>query len=102
MAELIDGKQAAAALRGTVQQGVAAFQGTHGYAPGLATVLVGNDPASASYVRSKRKACAEVGIVSLPHELPATTSEPSTCPAASAPGMAWLSQTISRDRKSVV
>ncbi len=73
MAELIDGKGAAAALRVTVQQDVAAFQRAHGYAPGLATVLVGDNPASASYVRSKRKACAEVGITSVPHELPATT-----------------------------
>jgi len=75
MAEIIDGKGAAAALRATVQQEVAAFQREHGYAPGLSTVLVGDSAASASYVRSKRKACAEVGIVSVPHELPASTSE---------------------------
>jgi methylenetetrahydrofolate dehydrogenase (NADP+)/methenyltetrahydrofolate cyclohydrolase len=74
MAEVIDGKSAAAAVRAAVQQEVAAFQREHGYAPGLSTVLVGSDPASASYVRSKRKACAEVGIMSVPHELPATTS----------------------------
>jgi len=74
MAELIDGKRAAAEVRGAVQQAVAAFQHEHGYAPGLATVLVGDNAGSASYVRSKRKACAEVGIVSVPHELPASTS----------------------------
>lgn len=74
MAEIIDGKSAAAALRAVVQQDVAAFQREHGYAPGLSTVLVGDNAASASYVRGKRKACAEVGIVSLPHELPASVS----------------------------
>ena len=75
MAELIDGKAAAVAARATVQHEVAAFQRAHGYAPGLSTVLVGDNAASASYVRSKRKACAEVGIVSIPHELSASTSE---------------------------
>jgi len=74
MAELIDGKRAATEVRAGVQRAVAAFQRQHGYAPGLATVLVGDDPASASYVRSKRKACAEVGIVSIPHELATDTS----------------------------
>src|SRR5437773_986624 len=75
MAELIDGKRAAAAVRAAVQEDVAAFRRQHGYLPGLSTVLVGDNGASASYVRSKRKACAEVGIVSIPHELPASTSE---------------------------
>ena len=74
MAEVIDGKHAAVAVRAAVQQEVAAFLHAHTYAPGLATVLVGDNAGSASYVRSKRKACAEVGIVSIPHELPAETS----------------------------
>jgi methylenetetrahydrofolate dehydrogenase (NADP+)/methenyltetrahydrofolate cyclohydrolase len=75
MAQLIDGKAAAQSVRAEVKTAVAAFQREHGFAPGLATVLVGDDAASASYVRSKRKACAEVGIVSHPHELSSTTSE---------------------------
>lgn len=75
MAELIDGKRAATEVRVAVQHAVAAFQREHGYAPGLATVLVGDNAASASYVRSKRKACAEVGIASFPHELAASTSQ---------------------------
>jgi methylenetetrahydrofolate dehydrogenase (NADP+)/methenyltetrahydrofolate cyclohydrolase len=62
MAQVLDGKAAAAAVRAAVQRDVAAFQSAHGYAPGLATVLVGDNPASASYVRGKRKACTEVGI----------------------------------------
>jgi len=75
MAQIIDGKAIAAQVRAEVQQEVASFLNTHGRAPGLATVLVGDNPASATYVRSKRKACAEVGIASFPHELPAATSQ---------------------------
>ena len=75
MAELIDGKAAAASVRAAVQQDVAAFVRAQGAAPGLATVLVGGDPASASYVRSKRKACAELGIVSEGIELVAATTQ---------------------------
>ena len=75
MGQLIDGKAAAAAVRAAVQADVAAFHRTSGYAPGLATVLVGDNAGSASYVRSKRKACAEVGIASHPHELPAQTTQ---------------------------
>jgi len=75
MAQVIDGKAVAAAVRAAVQREVAGFQHTYGCAPGLATVLVGDDPASATYVRSKRKACAEVGIHSVPHELPAQTTQ---------------------------
>jgi len=75
MAEVIDGKAVAKQIRATVQHAVAAFQRERGYAPGLATVLVGDNPASASYVRGKRKACAEVGVISFPVELPATTTQ---------------------------
>lgn len=75
MGQLIDGKAASAAVRAAVQADVAAFHRTTGYAPGLATVLVGDNAGSASYVRSKRKACAEVGIASYPHELPAQTTQ---------------------------
>jgi methylenetetrahydrofolate dehydrogenase (NADP+)/methenyltetrahydrofolate cyclohydrolase len=75
MSQLIDGKAAAQSVRRKVQAEVEIFRREHGFAPGLATVLVGDDPASGSYVRSKRKACAEVGIVSHPNELPASTTQ---------------------------
>jgi len=68
MGTVIDGKSIASAVRTAVMQDVAAFQREHGHAPGLATVLVGNDAASASYVRSKRKACGAAGINSIEHE----------------------------------
>ncbi len=75
MAEIIDGKAVAAAVRLEVRADVDAFRQRFGRAPGLATVLVGDDPASATYVRNKRKACAECGIESIAHELPATTTQ---------------------------
>ena len=75
MGVIIDGKKAAQELRARVREQVAALVARTGIPPGLATVLVGNDPASATYVQSKRKACAEVGIRSFPHELPADTGE---------------------------
>jgi methylenetetrahydrofolate dehydrogenase (NADP+)/methenyltetrahydrofolate cyclohydrolase len=74
MAQIIDGKAVAAVVRDEVRGEAAAFRQRFGRAPGLATVLVGDDPASATYVRNKRKACAECGIESIAHELPATTS----------------------------
>lgn len=75
MGETIDGFAAAKALRGKVGQEVAAFQRSHGFPPGLATVLVGDNPGSASYVRSKRKACGEVGVFSEGIELPTETTQ---------------------------
>lgn len=75
MAQLIDGKAAAKAVRDEVASNVAAFRRQHGFAPGLTTVLVGDDPASAAYVRSKHKACAEVGIESIGHVLPGNTTQ---------------------------
>jgi 5,10-methylene-tetrahydrofolate dehydrogenase/methenyl tetrahydrofolate cyclohydrolase len=51
------------------------MQATHNYAPGLATVLVGEDPASATYVRSKQRMCEQLGIRSIGHKLPADTSQ---------------------------
>lgn len=74
-AKLIDGKAAAAALRGEVAKEVARFRDAAGRAPGLATVLVGEDPASAVYVRSKGKATLEAGMESFEHKLPFDTSE---------------------------
>ena len=75
-ARIIDGKAAAADLRAKVAQAAAHFREKTGRAPGLATVLVGEDPASAVYVRSKVKATAEAGLESFAHHLPDTLSEP--------------------------
>jgi methylenetetrahydrofolate dehydrogenase (NADP+)/methenyltetrahydrofolate cyclohydrolase len=68
---LIDGRAIAQDLRASVAGEVREFAERHGQPPGLATVLIGDDPASAVYVASKRIACAEVGIESFHHELPA-------------------------------
>jgi len=70
-ATVIDGKEVAARVRAEVAAEVARMD----TAPGLATVLVGDDPASHIYVDGKHKACAEVGITSIRHDLPADTSE---------------------------
>jgi methylenetetrahydrofolate dehydrogenase (NADP+)/methenyltetrahydrofolate cyclohydrolase len=75
MASRIDGKAAALAVRERVASVAAGFKNRTGRAPGLATVLVGEDPASAVYVRSKGKATAEAGMESFAHHLPAETSE---------------------------
>jgi methylenetetrahydrofolate dehydrogenase (NADP+)/methenyltetrahydrofolate cyclohydrolase len=74
-AKRIDGKAAAQALREQVAAEVARFRSTTGRAPGLAAVLVGDDPASAIYVRSKAKATREAGMESFEHRLPASTSQ---------------------------
>ena len=71
----IDGKAAAQAIRDRVAAGVAQFEARTGRPPGLATVLVGEDPASAVYVRSKNRATAEAGMASFAHILPDNTSE---------------------------
>jgi methylenetetrahydrofolate dehydrogenase (NADP+) / methenyltetrahydrofolate cyclohydrolase len=74
-AMLIDGKAIADELRHEIKQGVEKLLASGGRTPGLATVLVGENPASHTYVRMKRKACEELGIVSFGHELPATSSQ---------------------------
>ncbi|HLJ02375.1 MAG TPA: bifunctional methylenetetrahydrofolate dehydrogenase/methenyltetrahydrofolate cyclohydrolase FolD [Solirubrobacteraceae bacterium] len=74
-ATAIDGKAVAAALRAQVADDVAEFTAAHGRPPGLATVLIGEDPASAVYVASKRRACGEVGITSFHHELSSDTTQ---------------------------
>ena len=74
-ATVIDGKAVAARVRAEVAEEVAAFAAQHGYAPGLATILVGDDPASAVYVGGKQKACAEVGMQGFNHPLPADTPQ---------------------------
>ena len=75
MGEILDGKNAAREVRERVRIETAALIERSGIVPGLATVLVGDDPASKIYVGSKRKACAEVGFQSFGHEMPASTSE---------------------------
>ncbi|KPK39289.1 MAG: methenyltetrahydrofolate cyclohydrolase [Gammaproteobacteria bacterium SG8_47] len=74
-AQLIDGKQIAANLRGALRSRVSARTAGGLRAPGLAVVLVGNDAASEVYVRNKRRACEDVGIASFAYDLPATTSQ---------------------------
>lgn len=74
-AELIDGKAFAARLRARIAGEVAALNAAHGVTPGLAVVLVGDDPASAVYVRNKGKATREVGMESFEHRLPAEVSQ---------------------------
>jgi len=74
-ARLIDGKAVAAGLRARVAERVSDFRARTGRAPGLATVLVGADPASAVYIRSKTRATAEADIKSFHHHLPDSLSE---------------------------
>ena len=74
-AAIIDGAGFAAGLRARVALGVAEFQVQAGRAPGLAVVLVGEDPASQVYVRAKGKATLEAGMLSFEHKLPVETSE---------------------------
>ena len=73
-ATIIDGKAFAAGLRARIATGVTAFAAAAGRAPGLAVVLVGEDPASNVYVRSKGKATREAGMESIEHRLPADVS----------------------------
>ena len=74
-ATVIDGKAFAAKLRAQVAEGVAALKDVHGITPGLAVVLVGEDPASQVYVRSKGKMTKEVGMASFEYKLDVDTSE---------------------------
>ena len=73
-ATLIHGRPIAQEVRAEVAREVAAFTAETGVVPGLATVLVGEDPASAVYVASKRRACAETGIADLHRHLPASAT----------------------------
>lgn len=74
-AAIIDGKIMAAAVRREVRAAADSLAAESGLAPGLAVILVGDDPASRIYVRNKAEACAEVGIISHVHNLPAETAE---------------------------
>jgi methylenetetrahydrofolate dehydrogenase (NADP+) / methenyltetrahydrofolate cyclohydrolase len=75
MALIIDGKAVATELRAGIAKAVATLKREHGLTPGLAVVLVGEDPASQVYVQNKAKQTAETGMASFEHKLPATTSE---------------------------
>ncbi len=74
-AKTIDGKELAARTRAEIADGVAALKATKGVTPGLAVILVGDNPASVSYVTAKEKACREAGMYSREIRLPAETSE---------------------------
>lgn len=74
-ARVIDGKAVAAAVRERVAAEAAAYEAEHGRTPVLATVIVGDDPASEVYVRGKHRACEEVGMRSLHHGLAVETTE---------------------------
>jgi methylenetetrahydrofolate dehydrogenase (NADP+)/methenyltetrahydrofolate cyclohydrolase len=74
-ATIIDGKAIAQELRANIATATAALIREHGIVPGLAVVLVGNDPASEVYVRSKSKAVTDAGMRSFDHKLPETTSQ---------------------------
>ena len=75
MAMRIDGKAISAQIREEIKEATAAFVAEKGYAPGLAVVIVGEDPASQVYVRNKALACEQVGFYSEVHRLPAQTKQ---------------------------
>ncbi len=74
-AQIIDGKVIAEKVRDQVAEKVSQMKAEHNYVPGLATVLVGEDPASATYVRSKQRMCEKLGIQSFGYTLPEDASQ---------------------------
>jgi 5,10-methylene-tetrahydrofolate dehydrogenase/methenyl tetrahydrofolate cyclohydrolase len=74
-AQLIDGKEIGAKVQEEVRQAVAEMKEKHNYVPGLATVLVGEDPASATYVGMKQRTCEKLGIRSIGHKMPADSTQ---------------------------
>ena len=74
-AQIISGKEVASAIRTELAEAVAKLKDEHGVVPGLATVLVGEDPASVSYVTAKGRACDQIGVNSFQHKLSAETPE---------------------------
>ncbi|MBI2804623.1 MAG: bifunctional methylenetetrahydrofolate dehydrogenase/methenyltetrahydrofolate cyclohydrolase FolD [Planctomycetes bacterium] len=76
MTQILDGKLLAQTMQGEIAAQVAELTETLGIRPGLAAVLVGDNPASQVYVRNKRKACDQAGIQSWLHQLPADTTQP--------------------------
>jgi methylenetetrahydrofolate dehydrogenase (NADP+)/methenyltetrahydrofolate cyclohydrolase len=75
MPKIIDGKKIAATLRGHIAAQIAEIKAAHGVAPGLATILVGEDPASEVYVRNKARQTQEAGMLSFAHKLSSDTRE---------------------------
>ena len=75
MAKIIDGKAISAQIRSELAQETKEFERENGFLPGLAVVIVGEDPASQVYVRNKRRACEEVGFYSEAYELPENTTQ---------------------------
>ena len=75
MANIIDGKAISAAIRAEIKNETEIFAKDNGFRPGLAVIIVGEDPASQVYVRNKRRACEEVGFYSEAYELPAETTQ---------------------------
>ena len=75
MAEIIDGKHVSSVIRSKIADEIAAFKTKSGIVPGLAVVIVGENPASMVYVRNKKKACEQVGINSYEIALPVDVSE---------------------------
>jgi methylenetetrahydrofolate dehydrogenase (NADP+)/methenyltetrahydrofolate cyclohydrolase len=74
-AKIISGNDIAAQIRGELQKEIEELKNKHGITPGLAVVLVGENPASQQYVRNKNKAAHEIGIYSEQHNLDKSTSE---------------------------
>lgn len=75
MAHIIDGKKIAAATRADIAKRVADFEKENGFKPGLAVIIVGENPASQVYVRNKKKACEDVGMYSIVIEMPEATTQ---------------------------
>ena len=75
MATRIDGKLISANIREEIKAECATFETENGFLPGLAVIIVGENPASQVYVRNKKKACEEVGFYSVVHELPESTTQ---------------------------
>ncbi|MEE9583412.1 MAG: tetrahydrofolate dehydrogenase/cyclohydrolase catalytic domain-containing protein, partial [Dehalococcoidales bacterium] len=75
-AQIISGREIAKQIREELRQEISRLKDEHDLVPGLATVLVGGDPASQVYVGAKVKTCQELGILSVRHDLPVGTSEP--------------------------
>ncbi|MCI4400008.1 MAG: bifunctional methylenetetrahydrofolate dehydrogenase/methenyltetrahydrofolate cyclohydrolase FolD [Campylobacteraceae bacterium] len=73
--ELLDGKKLSSKIKENLKKETAEFIEKKGVTPGLAVILVGDDPASHAYVSMKAKACKEVGIYSVTHEMPSTVTE---------------------------
>ncbi len=75
MAKIIDGKAISAEIRAELKEETVKFKSEFGYAPGLAVIIVGTDPASQVYVRNKKRACEEIGFLSESYDLPEETTE---------------------------